>query len=248
MTSTPPPTPAGDDPTSQPTPVTARGAFSAAVRSAGIGQVAPGEMPTAASLLSAVGGFRGLAEAILPALGFLVIWAVTKNLAASVLIPVAIAAVFVIVRLASRTPITQAFAGIAGVAVSAGFALFTGRPEDNFVPGIVINVVSLLVLLVSLGVRYPFIGLVVGVLSNDGVAWRANAAKRRVLTITTWLWVGLFATRLIVEYPLFLAGEVELLGTAKLILGVPFYAIVLWITWLMVRSVYGRENAAAPRE
>ncbi|MBC7723213.1 MAG: DUF3159 domain-containing protein [Burkholderiaceae bacterium] len=201
-------------------------------------------MPTASSLLGAVGGVRGLVEAILPALGFLVIYAVTKNLIASVLIPVAIALVFVVVRLLSRTPITQAFAGVAGVAISAGLALFTGRPEDNFLPGTVINVVSLVVLLVSILVRYPVIGLVVGVLSNDGLDWRRDRAKRRVLNVATWLWVGLFATRLIAEYPLFLAGEVELLGTVKLILGVPFYAIMLWITWMLVRSVYGRINSA----
>lgn len=215
------------------------------MRSAGIGQVTPGEIPTANSLLRAVGGLRGLAEAILPALGFLVIWTITQNLAASVLIPVAIAAGFVVVRLASRTPLTQAFAGIAGVAVSAGFALVTGRPEDNFVPGLLINTVSLLVLLTSILVRYPLIGLIVGVLSNDGTAWRSNAVKRRVLTVTTWLWAGLFTIRLAVEYPLYLASEIELLAAAKLILGVPFYAVVLWITWLMIRSVYGRENAAA---
>ena len=223
---------------------TMRGAFGAAVRGAGIGQVAPGEMPSARSLLKAVGGIRGLIESILPALGFLVIYTLTKNLVASVLIPVAISLVFVVIRLVSRTPITQAFAGVAGVAVSAAFALLTGRPEDNFVPGFIINGVSLAVLIVSILVRYPLIGLIVGVLSNDGLDWRTQPAKRRVLTLATVMWCGLFAIRLIAELPLYFAGEVEMLGTVKLVLGVPFYAIMLWLTWLLVRTVYRRDNAA----
>lgn len=218
-----------------------REAFGAAVRSAGIGQVAPGEMPTAASLLKAVGGVRGLVEAILPALGFLVIYGATQNVAAAVLAPVAIAIAFVVVRLVSRTSPTQAFAGVGGVAISAALALFTGRAEDNFVPGLVINAVSLVVLLGSIVVRYPFIGLVVGVLSNEGLEWRQNPRKRRVLTVATLLWSGLFAVRLIAELPLYFAGEVELLATVKLVLGVPFYALTLWVTWLLVKSVYSRE-------
>ncbi len=222
-----------------------REALGFAVRNAGIGQVAPGEMPTAASLLKAVGGVRGIVEAILPALGFLVIYAATENLAASVLVPVAIAIGFVLVRLITRSSVNQAVAGVAGVAISAGLALFTGRPEDNFVPGLIINAVSLLVLVVSILSRHPLIGLIVGVLSNDGLEWRNSPAKMRVLTLATVLWCGLFLLRLVAELPLYLAGEVELLGTVKLVLGVPLYAVMLWVTWMLVRSVYRRENAAA---
>lgn len=222
-----------------------REAFGFAVRNAGIGQVAPGEMPTAASLLKAVGGVRGIVEAILPALGFLLIYAATENLAAAVLVPVAIALGFVVVRLVSRSSVNQAFAGVAGVAISAGLALFTGKPEDNFVPGLIINAVSLLVLVVSILARHPLIGLIVGVLSNDGLEWRNNPAKMRVLTLATVLWCGLFLLRLVAELPLYFAGEVELLGTVKIVLGVPLYAVMLWVTWMLVRSVYRRENAAA---
>ncbi len=217
--------------------------FSQSIRGAGLAKVAPGEIPTAHSLLQAVGGVRGLVEAILPGLGFLVLFAVTRSLPISVLVPVGIAVVFVLVRLVSRTPLTQALAGVAGVAVSAGLALFTGRAEDNFVVGIVINSVWLVAVLISLAVRYPVIGLFVGVLANEGLQWRADAAKRRVLTLATWLWSALFAVRLAVELPLYFAGQVELLGAVKLILGVPFYAAVLWVTWLLVRSVYSRPAA-----
>ncbi|HNP15473.1 MAG TPA: DUF3159 domain-containing protein, partial [Terrimesophilobacter sp.] len=208
--------------------------------------VAPGEVPTGSSLLRAVGGVRGLVEAILPGLGFLVVYAITREVLPSVIAPVVLALAFVIVRLVSRTPATQAFAGVFGIALSAGLALFTGRAEDNFALGLIINVVSLAVLLVSLAVRWPLIGLVAGVLTNELTEWRKNKAKRRVLTVATWLWVGVFSLRLAVQAPLYFTQQTELLAAMKLLMGVPLYAAMLWVTWLLVTSVYRRAGEPPP--
>lgn len=219
--------------------------FGAAMRKTGLGQVAPGEVPTGRSLLAAMGGVRGLIESILPGLGFLIVYSLTRSLLPSVLIPLALSVVFVLARLVTRTAPSQAFAGVLGIGVSAALALMTGKPEDNFLPGIIINVVSLAVLLASLALRWPLIGVIVGFLTNEGVEWRKDKAKRRVLVIATWLWVGLFSLRLVVEYPLYLASEAELLAGAKLLLGVPLYAALLWVTWLLVRAVYARAQIGA---
>jgi Protein of unknown function (DUF3159) len=219
-----------------------RDAFRSAVGKAGIGQVTPGEVPTGASLLKAVGGVRGLVEAILPGLGFLVVYAITREVLPSVIAPVALALVFVIIRLVSRTPATQAFAGVFGIALSAGLALFTGRAEDNFALGLIINAGSVFVLLVSLLVRWPLIGLIVGVLTNEFTEWREEKSKRRVLTVATWIWVGVFSLRLVVQAPLYFTGQTELLAGMKLLMGVPFYAAMLWVTWLLVTSVYRKVD------
>jgi hypothetical protein len=232
----------GEEPRQEPPAVSFSGSFAAAMRKTGIGHVAPGEVPTAKSLMAAMGGARGLVESILPGLAFLVIYSITRSLLPAVLIPVVLSVIFVVLRLVARTPPSQAFAGVAGIAISAALAIISGRAVDNFIPGIVINLISLAVLLLSLAVRWPLIGIVVGFLTNDGGAWRQQKGKRRVLILATWLWAGLFALRLVIEYPLFLAGEAELLAGAKLLLGVPLYAGMLWITWLLVRAVYGRAE------
>lgn len=218
-----------------------------AVRNAGIGQVAPGEAPSGRALLTAVGGVRGLAESVLPGFGFLIVYAITKELVPSVVIPVLIGLVFVVLRLVQRQSLAMSFAGILGVAVSAGLALLTGKAESNFIPGIVINAVCLVVLLVTLAIRRPLIGLIVGLLlpqdeDGTGTDWRADPAKRRVLTVATWMWVGLFALRLLIEIPLYLTAQVELLAGIKLITGVPLYAALLWVTWLLVRTVFRRDD------
>ncbi|WP_374945660.1 DUF3159 domain-containing protein [Agreia sp.] len=218
--------------------------FADAARRAGIGQVTPGETPTAASLVRAIGGVRGLVESLLPGIAFLVIYTVTSDLTPSVVAPVVVAVGFIVVRAITRSPIMPAIAGLLGVAVSAALALFTGRAEDNFLPGLIINAVSLVVLLASVIARWPLIGVIVGLLTGDATGWRSDRAKYRVVVVATWCWVGLFALRSGVEVPLYLASEAAALASMKLILGVPLYAAMLWVTWLLVRAAFGHTKSS----
>lgn len=229
---------AGDDPNLKPLGES----LAAAAKKSGFGAVEPGEAPTSGALLKAMGGVRGLVESILPGLAFLVIFTITKDLVVSVVVPVVIAVVFVIVRAITRTPWSSALAGVIGLGLSAGLALITGRAEDNFVLGFLINAAFLIALLVSLAVRWPLIGVIVSLIRSEGSAWRDDKAKFRVALIGTLLWCGLFAVRLGVELPLYFAGNTGALATLKLILGVPLYAGMLWVTWLLVRTVYARPE------
>jgi hypothetical protein len=220
---------------------TFREAMSAAARRSGLGKVTPGETPTAGALLAAIGGVRGLIESILPGLGFLVTYTITQNLVPSVLAPLALAVVFIAVRVATRQPVTTALAGAIGIGISAALALFTGNANDNFVPGFFINGGVLLVMLVSLLARRPFVGVIVGLLLGDD-DWRKNPAKLRVAVVATILWATLSAVRLAVQVPLYLAESTEALAATKLVMGVPLYAALLWVTWLLVRTAWRTEE------
>lgn len=216
---------------------TFREAMAAAAQRSGLGRVKPGETPTAGALLAAIGGVRGLIESILPGLGFLITFTITKDVLPSVIAPLAVSAVFIVVRLVTRQPVTTAIAGALGIGVSAALALFTGNANDNFVPGFFINGTVLVVMIVTLLVRRPFVGLIVGLLLNDD-DWRKDPAKLRVATIATILWAALSALRLAVQLPLYVASATEALGATKLVMGVPLYAGLLWVTWLLVRTAW----------
>lgn len=213
-----------------------------AARRAGVAKVAPGEAPNAQALLAAVGGVRGIVEALLPGLAFLVTYAVTRQLLPSVIAPAAVALGFIVVRIVTRTTPTSAIAGAIGIAFSAAVALWTGNVNDSFLPGFVTNVAFLVALAVSVLVRWPLLGIVAGLLTGDATGWRAVPAKRRVADVATLVWCGLFAARLAVQVPLYLAGATEALAAAKLVMGVPFYAAVLWITWLLMRAAYRADE------
>lgn len=219
-------------------------ALANAVRKSSISNVASSEMPTGAAIVASIGGVRGLIESILPSFVFLVVYLITKNVLLSALIPVGVAVLFIIIRVLTKLPIGPAVTGAVGVGITAALAIVTGRAENNFVLGILTNAAYLLAMLVSLVARRPLIGLIVGLLMGERAAnWRQEPRQYRVLTLVTWVWVALFGIRLVVEVPLYLAGNVAGLAVAKLILGVPFYAVVLWVTWLLVRSIYPPADA-----
>lgn len=208
------------------------------------GSVRPGETPTAQALWKAVGQTRGVVEALIPGIGFLSVYTLTQNLVWSVAAPVGLAALFILARMVQRSPVMPALAGLVGVGASAGVALFSGRPEDNFLLGFVVNSLWVVGLVVSLILRRPLVGIVAGILTSDAT-WREDSATRRVATSATWLWVGVFGGRLAVQLPLYFAGDVQAVAVAKLVMGIPLYAGALWFTWLLMRVVYrGREHNA----
>ncbi len=206
--------------------------------------VRPGETPTGEALWAAVGKTRGVVEALVPGIGFLVVYTLTQSLVWAVSAPLLVAAIFILARVLQKSPVMPAVAGLVGIGASAGVALWSGRAEDNFLLGFFVNALWALGLLVSLAVRRPLVGIVAGVLVGDQ-SWRSDVATRRVATSATWLWVAVFSARLGVQLPLYFAGQVSALALAKLVMGVPLYAAALWFTWLLMRAVYrGRANNA----
>ncbi|UCR89521.1 DUF3159 domain-containing protein [Mycetocola spongiae] len=215
-----------------------------AARKSGLGELAAGETLSASSLLSAIGGIRGIFEAIVPGLVFVIVYTTTQSLPWAAGVSVAIALLATVARVIGKTPITAAIGGLVGVVASAALALWTGKPENNFLIGFYINGGYALALIISMLVRWPLIGLVAGFLMGDGTAWRAQRAKRRIMQALTGLWVAMFLARLAVQLPFYLAEDTVWLGITRIAMGLPLYAPILVVTWLIVRSVYRRADTA----
>jgi hypothetical protein len=217
--------------------------MAAAARRAGFSPAADGEPISGHALIQAMGGVRGIVEAVLPGLVFLVAYTLTRDLIPALIASVLVGLVFFVLRLLAKQNVTQAVGGLVGIGISAVLALLTGRAEDFYLPGFWTNGVYGAVLLVSALVGWPLIGVGVGYLMGEQLAWRSDPSKRRVLTLVTFLWAGLFILRLAVQLPLYYAGNIEWLGATKLLMGLPLYAPLLVLSWLMVRSVYAGTTA-----
>ena len=195
------------------------------------------------SVAEAVGGWRGVVESGLPGLLFVVVFLVTRELTPALVVSVAAALAAVVLRLVQRTPPTQAFGGVLGIGIGAFWAWRTGDAENFFAWGLWVNVAWGLGALISILVGRPAVGIVVSLLRGEPMTWRtdartdpAAAALKRRYTLATWIWVAVFGGRLAVQLPLYLQGTdaVGWLGTAKLVMGVPLFAVGLWLTWLLV--------------
>ncbi len=188
------------------------------------------------SVADAVGGVRGLVESVAPGVVFVVVYVATSALTPALLAAVGVTVAAVVARLVQRTPVTQALAGVVGVGIGVFWAWRTGEAQDYFVYGLWTNAAYGLACLVSIVVGWPLVGLVVGLLRGEGTAWRADRFARTRATWATWAWVAMFALRLAVQVPLYLGASVAWLGTARLVMGVPLWALTLWLTWLLVRT------------
>jgi hypothetical protein len=217
------------------------------------------------SAAQAIGGVRGLVEAVLPGLVFVVAFVIfTPNLVIPLVASVVAALVLVVARLVQRTPVTQALGGLLGIAIGVVWAWTSGEAENYYAGGLLVNAAYLVVLLGSILIRRPAVGYVVEALragltpervkaeAEAGTspfaaltAWRDDPAKMRTYAIATWLWVGLFGLRLAVKTPLYFAGDIAWLGTFHLLLGVPLWALVLYLTWYVVRTPKTQAEAQA---
>lgn len=198
------------------------------------------------SLAEATGGVRGLVESVAPGLVFVVVYLVARELTPALVSASVVALLAVIVRLAQRTPVTQAITGVVGVGIGVFWAARSGQAQDYFVVGLWTNGAYLVALLVSLVAGWPVIGVVVGLLRGEGTAWRKDRRLQRLYALATWIWVAMFGLRLAVQVPLYLGAEVGWLGTARLAMGVPLWALTLWVTWLLVRTPGVVRDPARP--
>lgn len=196
--------------------------------------------PPSVSLAEATGGWVGIAEATLPFLAFTITWSATGNdVGAGALVAVGISAVLAAIRLLRRETIQFALSGLVGVAFGAFVAARTGDAEDFFLPGILINAGSCAAYLISILVRRPLIGLFASALTGEGRQWYLDPQRRSLYMRASWIWVGLFAFRLSIQLPLYLSGEVGPLAIARVITGLPLFALGLWFTYVLLKPMIG---------
>lgn len=192
---------------------------------------------------SAMGGWRGILESVVPSVAFVVLFTLRPEpLLLPLGVSVGLAALFTVIRLVQKSPPSAALGGLIAAVAAAGLALWTGRGEDNFVPGLITNAVYGSVILVSALIGWSVIGIAAGFLMGEGTAWRADRRKRRAFFWLGIAWAALFFARLAVQFPLYLAGDVTALGTLKLVMGLPLFAPLIAVTWLVVRALYPRAS------
>ncbi|UTX54597.1 DUF3159 domain-containing protein [Leucobacter aridicollis] len=198
---------------------------------------AEGEDLTAQGVFEAIGGVRGVLEAVVPSLIFVVLFVFTKDARLSALVPGVLALALVLVRLVRRETIVSALSGMLGVGVAVIITLITGRGVDYFLSGFVVNIAWGLGLLISILVGWPAIGLLIGMLDGDMRSWRGNVRVRRTALWLTVMWLGLFVARLAVQLPMYMSERVEALGVARIVMGVPMFAAIIVVTWFVVQRL-----------
>ncbi|TFV73768.1 DUF3159 domain-containing protein [Blastococcus sp. CT_GayMR19] len=232
-------------------------------------------------VLEQLGGWRGMVDATLPTVAFIVANS-AAGLRTGIWAALGAAVLIFLVRLVRRESVQQAVSGLFAVGIAVAIAANSGEARDFFVLGIVRNAAIGVVLLGSVALRRPLIGYLAEFLAPShmggmaahslpwlsrgaGVSravreatvrtpgadpapelhWREDPRALRVYGWLTVLWAATFLLRVVVQGPLYLADEVELLGTASLVLGLPLTAVV-GVATLVVLSRLHRARSAPP--
>ncbi|MBB5921381.1 xanthosine utilization system XapX-like protein [Actinoalloteichus hoggarensis] len=189
------------------------------------------------SLPRLLGGRRGAADASVPPLVFVLGWwlgdgSVPIGAGAALLAGLVVA----LLRLRRGHRPVAALLGMLGVAVAAAVALYTGRAVDYFLVQLLSNAGSALVWALSILVRRPLLGVIVGVLLGQRMRWRRDTDLLRAYGRSSWVWVGQYLTRLAVFLPLWLAEQAGALVIARAALSLPLVTLCLAVSWAVLRK------------
>ncbi len=188
------------------------------------------------NLIDEMGGPQGIADSSLPGLLFVAVYSVSgQDLQLSAIAAVGLGAIIAAVRLIRGESVRFAAAGFIGVAIAGFIATRTGRAEDFFLPGLLFNAGYAVAYAVSIAVGWPLMGVLVGPIIGDGMKWRQDPAMVKLFNRMSWIWVGLFTTRLAVQLPFYLAGSLVALGIARTVMGLPLFALGIWLCYLLLR-------------
>jgi len=229
-------------------------------------------------VLDQLGGWRGMIDATLPTVAFIVANAL-GGLRVGIWTALGVALLVFLLRIVRRESVQQGISGLVGVGIAVAIAAASGEARDFFVLGILRNAAIGVVLLGSILVRWPLIGVIAEFLAPSHLGtmathrlpglrtridkvsaslhhreaeapapgerqtdpvperhWREDTRMLRAYAWLTALWGVTFLLRVAVQWLLYQRNDVELLGTASLVLGLPVTAAELLVTlWVVAR-------------
>jgi hypothetical protein len=181
-----------------------------------------------------LGGARGMIESALPFVAFTIAWVVGRQLYPAIAAAAGAALVLAAIRLLQRQSLKYVAQAIIPTAIAVLIATRTGRAQDVFLPGILYNGALAVISLVTVVIRRPLVGFIIGAAVGDPTGWVKDRGLVRMTSKLTLVLAVPYVTRFVIQLPLFLAGEVVWLGVAKVVLGWPLLIAALTVMGVML--------------
>jgi hypothetical protein len=195
------------------------------------------------SLATILGGRRGALDTTVPSVAFVAGWLLAgRSIGAGVLVAIGAALVVAAVRLRQGARLRAVLLGLLGVLVAALIVVRTGRAVDFFVAQLATNAASALAWTMSIVIRWPLLGVVVGTVLGQRTRWRRDPALLRAYGLGSWVWVGQYLLRLAVMFPLWYFDQTVALAAARVALTWPLVAACLAASWWVVRRALPADH------
>lgn len=188
-------------------------------------------------VLTAFGGKKGLIDSGVPSIVFLIIFNLEHQLRIALIAALIVSAILTVIRLFMRQTLQHAISGLIGTLICAWFANRSGNASDLYIPKLLTNLGYGSAYLFANLVGWPILGILLGPILGENFLWRHHPARKKAYIRASWLWVGLFFTRIAVQYPIYRSGNVNLLGTVNLAMGYPLFIATAYGSWLILKDV-----------
>ena len=106
--------------------------------------------------------------------------------------------------------------------------------KTSFSPGILYNGILAALSLVTVAIGKPLVGFIIGAAVGDPTGWTKDRGLVKMTSKLTLVLAVPYLTRFVIQLPLFLGGQVILLGIAKVVLGWPMLIAALAVIGLML--------------
>ena len=187
-------------------------------------------------VMQALGGKKGLIDSGLPAVVFLIVFNLNKDLKNALTSAVILSAILAIIRLARKDTVQHAVSGVLGVLICAYFANKSGNASDFYIPKLLTNLAYGSAYLIGNLVGWPLLGVVLGPLLGENFLWRLDPARKAIYIKASWIWVAMFFARIAVQYQIYRSGNVNLLGSVNLAMGYPLFFAAAYLSWLVIKT------------
>jgi len=159
-----------------------------------------------------------------------------------------IAVIFSIYRLLKRQSVRYAFGGFGGVLLAVAIALFTGRAEGYFLPGIITSVFTVILCVVSVIFKRPLVAFTSYIARRWPLDWYWHPQVRPAYSEVTLAWALFFGLRTFLQFELFQDQAANSLGLFQLLSGWPATILLLIASYLYGLWRLGNLNGPSVEE
>jgi hypothetical protein len=184
-----------------------------------------------AELRMVLAGRGTIIDSLIPPIVFLIFNALL-GLSAALWASLGTALLIGIWRAVKRQPLVYAFGGVGGVLGAVLIALFLGRSEGFFLPGLVTGSLTVVLCLVSVLVKRPLVAWTSYLTRRWPLDWYWHDRVRPAYSEVTLAWTLFFGLRLLLQFQLFRQEAAQALGWVQLLTGWPALILLLIASYL----------------
>ncbi|MGX7757630.1 DUF3159 domain-containing protein [Streptomyces angustmyceticus] len=189
---------------------------------------------------------RGTVLDLAPVFGFTLTFAVTHRLAVALTLALTAGVGVFVHRVVRRESVRRALGVLGFVCVQGALAARTGDATDFFLPQLLLHCAMAVASPVLILLGWPPLGVLAGVFTGEGTAWRRCAVRRRAFAKGSLVLFAGKVLMLSVQIPLYLSGQAVALGSVD-VFGPLVVGLGALLGWRVYRRALGTHRCPAAR-